>query len=123
MISSPINKKIGEKIEYYRLLSKINIKHMAAMLELTETGYRNIERGITEAGITKIFRIAQILKTPVQKLIDIDDNPHQQQSNAAYDSSQDGIYKICIEQYKSENQFLRKRISLMEDMIGKIISE
>jgi transcriptional regulator with XRE-family HTH domain len=52
----PLNKKIGENIERCRLQRKKNIKEMASLLGLTKTGYRNIEKGVTEAGKIKYLK-------------------------------------------------------------------
>ena len=57
-----VQKKVGENIEYVRLLKKKTIKEIASSINLTDTGYRNIERGITDISVTKLFHLAAILK-------------------------------------------------------------
>jgi transcriptional regulator with XRE-family HTH domain len=123
MSSNPLNKKIGENIERYRLQSRKNIKTIASMLGLTETGYRNIERGITEAGTTKLFRISEILNVPVNKLLDVKAELKEQSLNTMFQPNtlkQDqDIYRICIDQYKEENQFLKKQLSITQELLVK----
>jgi len=124
MSTTPLNKKIGENIESFRLQNKKNIKQMAAMLELTETGYRNIERGITEAGATKLFKIAAILNISINQLIDVRDTDKEKQSdnNTSNFVNNDNLYKLCIEQYKTENHFLKKQLVAMQELLSKTIS-
>lgn len=123
MTLHPLNKKIGENIEYYRLQSRKNIKTIAGLLGLTETGYRNIERGITEAGTTKLFRIAEILNVQVKQLLDVNiedkDKDIITASQANTFKTEENFYRLCIDQYKAENQFLKKQLSLTQELLVK----
>lgn len=123
MSTHPLNKKIGENIEQFRLQSKKNIKQMAALLDLTETGYRNIERGITEVGATRLFAIAEILKVDIFQLLNIaeEHSPKSTGINTEIIKNNENTYRLCIEQYKAENQFLKKQLILMEELLAKSI--
>ncbi len=123
MSTHPLNKKIGENIEQFRLQSKKNIKQMAALLDLTETGYRNIERGITEVGATRLFAIAEILKVDIFQLLNIaeEHGPKSTGINTEIIKNNENTYRLCIEQYKAENQFLKKQLILMEELLAKSI--
>lgn len=119
-----LTKKIGGNIEHCRLLRKKNIKEMASQLGLTETGYRNIERGITEVGATRLFKIAEILQVDILQLLHTSEDTERKNSgmNVEVIKNNENVYKLCIEQYKSENQFLKKQIAIMEELLGKAIS-
>lgn len=96
---------------------------MSALLGLTETGYRNIERGITEVGATRLFAIAEILKVDIFQLLNIaeEHNPKNAGINIEIIKNNESTYRLCIEQYKAENQFLKKQLILMEELLAKTI--
>lgn len=122
----PLNKKIGDNIELLRLQSKKNIKQMAALLGLTETGYRNIERGITEAGTTKLFKLAEIFNVPVQVLLDVKDEEKKQglmdKPQEKQKEKDENVYQLFIDQYKAENQFLKKQLCLTQELLAKALT-
>jgi XRE family transcriptional regulator, regulator of sulfur utilization len=114
MITKPndtaLLKKIGENIEHFRLLRKKTITDMASSIHLSNSGYRNIERGITELSIRKLFQIAFILNTGVIQLLGPDNIPDPKSI-----LNQDIIenLKNTIKHYNEEILFLRKQIELM----------
>ena len=115
-----LQKKVGENIEQIRLLKKKTVKEMASLLDISDTGYRNIERGITEITLTKIFHIAAILKVSCPELLDINDNNTSIQIEAVGISKQiENSYKLRIQQCKDENSFLKKQIEFLEGMLLK----
>jgi transcriptional regulator with XRE-family HTH domain len=115
-----LQKKVGENIEQIRLQKKKAVKEMASLLGISDTGYRNIERGITEITLTKIFHIAAILKVHCSELLDIDGNPASKQMEAVGINKQiENSYKLRIQQCKDENSFLKKQIEFLESMLLK----
>ncbi|MES2430937.1 MAG: helix-turn-helix transcriptional regulator [Bacteroidota bacterium] len=116
--SKKLQKKVGENIENIRLLKRKTIKEMAHLLGLTDTGYRNIERGITEITIAKLFQLSEIFEIHYSQLIEFSPNsfvsikqaPHV---NIEINNSIFEGYKVCIQSLKEENLFLRKQLSLL----------
>jgi transcriptional regulator with XRE-family HTH domain len=109
---------VGQNIEHYRLLQKKTPKEMATALGITEVAYRNIERGISELSLNKIIQIAHILQVHHSQILDIDksqiynvSNPTQSKFfyQQSYNNDLAEGYKSAIEQYKAENNFLRKQ--------------
>lgn len=123
MNTHPLNKKVGESIEQYRLRSRKNIKQMASLLQLSETGYRNIERGITEVGLLKLFKIAEILNVSVPDLLCVTEESTEKipGQNLSTPNSTDSIYRLCLEQYKAENQFLKKQLYITKNLLSKAL--
>jgi transcriptional regulator with XRE-family HTH domain len=110
--SKSLQKKIGENIEHFRLQKKKTIKQMASLLHLSNSGYRNIERGITEVSLTKIFLIAEFLNVRVFQLLDFENN--MTTINEGYANNQIlEVYKIFMQQQKEENSFLRRQLELL----------
>ena len=114
--------QIGEQIEQTRLLKKRSIKEMASSLDLTDTSYRNIERGITEITIIKLFQIANTLNVPFIELLPADaqiinSDKTQNAHIDAYNSTIEA-YKSCIAQYKEEVNFLKHEIHLLHQIEG-----
>lgn len=116
-----LQKKIGENIEQFRLLQKKTIKEIAPALKFSGTAYRNIERGITNPSIGKLFDIALVLEVDITRLFDVDINTIAINTNGKKDLSAnkqlEESYSHRIQQYKDENTFLRKRIETLEGLI------
>ena len=70
--STLVKKNVGENIEQLRLQKRKSVKEMAYLLNLTQTSYRNIERGKTEITLIKIFQIATIFNVPHSQLLDFE---------------------------------------------------
>ena len=63
-----LQKKVGQNIEYIRLLKRKTIKEIASSIKLSNTGCRNIERGITDMSISKLLHLAVILNVDQSQL-------------------------------------------------------
>jgi transcriptional regulator with XRE-family HTH domain len=118
-----IQQKIGGNIEHARLLKKKTVKEMVRSLQLTESGYRNIERGITALSVSKLFQIAAILNIRCTALLQADEYHHTHDEGNAFSqmtSRLEKSYENTIQQYVNENAFLKKRIEILEGMlVGK----
>jgi transcriptional regulator with XRE-family HTH domain len=120
--SAQVKKNVGENIEQLRLLKKKSVKEMSSLLNLTQTAYRNIERGKTEITLTKIFQIAYIFNVPISQLLDVE-NKIQENSpgtNILTASLKDGTSgdKQLIKHIVEEVVFLRKQLSDVTQRTG-----
>ena len=64
--------RLAERIRFIRLQMGLSQQNMADELNLTVAAYSNIERGVTDVNITRLYAIAEILNTtPVELLSDV----------------------------------------------------
>jgi len=118
-----LQKRVGENIEYIRLLKKKSIKEIASSINLTDTGYRNIERGITDISVTKLFHLAAILKVDQSQLLELDlhtlmKGEEHERLSAQYGKQIEENYRLRIQQYKDENGFLKKQVEVLEKLMN-----
>lgn len=120
--------QVGANIERLRQLKKKTTKQMAGQLGITEVAYRNLERGIAEISLTKIFQIAEVLELSYTQILDMQGSYVLNYNGGEYHGTNTGLvtsqvnnsadegYKAAIEQYKKENEFLRQQLA---KLIGK----
>ncbi|UAY53262.1 helix-turn-helix domain-containing protein [Ferruginibacter albus] len=104
--------KVSSNIEHIRLLQKKTIKEMAVQLQLTNSGYRNLERGITDISISKLCQIATVLNVEINVLFNIDNPFHLRYNNSNSEEIIDQL-KSSIQHQKEEIAFLRKQLELI----------
>ena len=71
-----MKKKVGERIRVARVTKGLSQQNMADELGLTVASYSNIERGVTDITITRLFEIARILQVKIENILDLE-NPSQ----------------------------------------------
>lgn len=118
-----IQKKVGENIEHIRLLKRKAIKEVASSINLSGSGYRNIERGITDISVSKLFQIAAILGVQPVQLLELDlqqfaRNEEQEKLTSKYLKQLEDNYRTRIQQYKEENGFLKKQVEVLENLLA-----
>ena len=119
----PLQIKVGLNIEQIRNFKKKNIKEIAAALQLSVSGYRNIERGITDISISKLFKIATILDVNFSQFFEIDyysirNNKSIESKTADKNRQLQDSYNLRLQQYRDENVFLKKQIEVLENIIS-----
>lgn len=62
--------KIGERIRKARMLSGLSQQNIADELELTVASYSNIERGVTDITVTRLYQLAKLLNVSIYFLLD-----------------------------------------------------
>ncbi len=104
--------KIIEKITQYRNRKGYTYENMADELELTTAAYRKIETGETKLSVERLFRISNILETPVNELLDLDKN-HFIQNN--YNS--ESVISQRIENFYQENKEITSELIKAKDQL------
>lgn len=61
---------MGNRIRVLRVSRELSQENMAAELKLSIGAYSNIERGVTDISISRLYRIAEILNANVFDLLD-----------------------------------------------------
>ena len=102
--------KIIEKIAQYRNRKGYTYENMADELELTTAAYRKIETGETKLSVERLFRISNILETPIDELLDLDKN-HFIQNNYNNES----IVSQRIENFYQENKEITEKLLQAKD--------
>lgn len=65
-----MKEKLAERIRFTRIQLGLSQQNVADELNLTVAAYSNIERGVTDINITRLYEIATILKTSVMDLLE-----------------------------------------------------
>ena len=104
--------KIIEKITQYRNRKGYTYENMADELELTTAAYRKIETGETKLSVERLFKISNILETPVNELLDLDKN-HFIQNN--YNS--ESVISQRIENFYQENKEITSELIKAKDQL------
>lgn len=104
--------KIIEKIAQFRNRKGYTYENMADELELTTAAYRKIETGETKLSVERLFRISNILETPVDEILDLDKN-HFIQNN--YNS--ESVISQRIENFYQENKEIATELIKAKDQL------
>jgi transcriptional regulator with XRE-family HTH domain len=64
--------KISDSIKKFRELKNITREQMAEELSMSLSGYSKVERGEVDLSITKIYKIASVLKVEVPQILNFD---------------------------------------------------
>ncbi len=64
-----MKQKVAEKIRLARLAKNLSQQNMADELNITVAAYSNIERGITDISVTRLYQIAGILELFIEDLL------------------------------------------------------
>lgn len=110
--------KIIEKIAQYRNRKGYTYENMADELELTTAAYRKIETGETKLSVERLFRISNILETPIDELLDLDKN-HFIQNNYNNES----IVSQRIENFYQENKEITEQLIKAKDQLIEILQK
>lgn len=96
---------IGEKIRIQRLTKGYSQEYMANELDLSVSAYSNIERGVTDLTVKRLFEIAEVLDVNALALLaESDTKPILRDPDLVW-------YKSELESLKKEVEGLRKEFS------------
>lgn len=120
--------KIIEKIAQLRNRKGYTYENMADELDLTTAAYRKIETGETKLSVERLFRISNILETPLQEFLDfegITQNQNNYHNENVYQQKIDNFYQenkeITSELIKAKDQLisqLQKEIAFLQRNSG-----
>ena len=112
--------EIIDKIRKIRVKKGISHETMAIHLGITQSTYTKFEKNGLDLTVKRLFKIAEILETPVQELLGIGNVFHQthNQNAAAYQN---------IEYFTQENKDIYEKllkskdeqIELLKSLLGK----
>ena len=107
--------KIGERIRKARMLSGLSQQNIADELGLTVASYSNIERGVTDITVSRLYQLATLLNVGIYFFLE--ENEHVSKVNESENS-----YQRISNNDKSINQLLEKHTNEIEWLKNKISS-
>lgn len=94
------------KIKDLRIAKGYSHENMAHMLDISQVAYTKLERNQTKLTVERLFKIAEILDTPVGDLLDIQPNNQFNQTNRETSTG----YLQQIENFYQENKDQNQKI-------------
>lgn len=115
----------AERIKFFRNLKGWTQEDMAEMLDMSVTGYGNIERGDTNVSLQKLKEVAKVLGVELQELfsssgkvlISFGEKPNNGDNYKFIHSQDNSELELVIEQQQKEITLLQKRIEDLEEII------
>lgn len=104
--------KIIEKISQLRNRKGYTYENMADELELTPAAYRKIETGETKLSVERLFRISNILETPINEFLGLD-GVSQNQNNY----NNENVYQQKIDNFYQENKEITTELIKAKDQL------
>lgn len=100
-----------------RLRLNLSQQNMADELGITIAAYSNLERGVTEISINRLFKIADLLGVSVNTLLDTENTslqqePQQQSFQEPYISQQ--LYMVIQEVKHLADELARMKLQIAE---------
>jgi len=107
-----MKEEVGERIRRARVARSLTQDNMATELDFTIASYSNIERGVTDITVTRLFQIATILDTDVIDLLGLKSFANTTEDDLIYKnalgeqlillSQQVGVLQLKIDQLENE---------------------
>lgn len=111
-----MKQKLSERIRLLRLSKNLSQQNMADELGLTVAAYSNIERGVTDITVSRLFQISDILGVTASSLIDqsktyqISEEPMNSFTPSSNDTNwQTTVEKMQDKLLKLENEVVKLR--------------
>jgi transcriptional regulator with XRE-family HTH domain len=124
------NAKIGANIKKLRELRNLTQEHMADKLDMSQTGYGNIERDVTDISMSRLQQIAKVLEVTVQDLLGFDANKmifNQTAHDSPYSNVgcqyNQGIADSERKQYEARITDLQKENDRLHNLLEKTFSK
>lgn len=113
-----MKEKLAERIRLCREPKGLSQQNVADELGITVAAYSNIERGITDVAVSRVFQIAEIFDVPATRLIEDQEKDlvREPSSTENYTSSLTQQVYMLIQQV----QQLTSRLDRMEDELREL---
>jgi transcriptional regulator with XRE-family HTH domain len=113
-----IERVIG-KIAAVRTKKGYSYENMANELSISPAAYRKIETGETKLTVERLFRISELLKTPIQDLLEISELYQQinNEHSTGYLQKIENFYQENKEVYEKLLQSKDEQIELLKAML------
>ena len=108
-----------KKIALTRLKKGFSYENMADELDITPAAYRKIETCETKLTVERLFRISEILKSPLTELLEIGNDVFQQTNNESatgYQQKIENFYQESKEVYEKLLQSKDEQIALLKKL-------
>ncbi|MBI1835803.1 MAG: helix-turn-helix transcriptional regulator [Flavobacteriia bacterium] len=105
-----MKEKLAERIRMARLMKNLSQQNMADELGLTVASYSNIERGVTEITVSRLFEIAKILQLKVSSMLDFDSSYSEKikEPSGEYFTDTNHQLKVIIEKLNKQQDEIEK---------------
>lgn len=110
--------RIIEKITQLRNRKGYTYENMADELDLTTAAYRKIETGETKLSVERLFRISNILETPINEILEAD-NISQNQNNY----HNENVYQQKIDNFYQENKEITAELIKAKDQLIEVLQK
>ncbi len=107
--------KTGNNIRILREIKGYSQKYMATELDMSLSGYNKIERGESDISLSRLEQIAQVLKTDVSQILNLDKSLSFHFNNKG-DAT--GIGTLIQNQYVSQSDELKMMLTLLQEQVN-----
>jgi transcriptional regulator with XRE-family HTH domain len=113
-----IKEKIINNIKTIRESKNLTADYIAQQMGISQSTYSRKETGESDFSLTELIKLGDVLEVSVSRFIDLDlariINNNQTNGNNGFvenynNNSNDEGYKAALEQYKAENEYLRRQ--------------
>lgn len=111
------------KIRDYRRNKGYSHEYMAHELNISQVAYSKIEKKETKLSVDRLFKISEILETPVESLLDINPNNIYNQTlndNSIIYQDFENLYQDNKEKSEKIVQLYEARLTDKSDMIAQL---
>lgn len=112
-----------EKIKNIRKKKGYPHEYMAHLLNMSQPAYSKIENSETKLSVDRLFKISEILETPVENFLDINPNTIYHQTlndNAIIYQDFENLYQDNKEKTEKIVQLYEARLQDKNDMIAQL---
>ena len=112
-----------EKIKNIRKKKGYSHEYMAHLLNMSQPAYSKIENSETKLSVDRLFKISEILETPVENFLDINPNTIYHQTlndNSIGHQEFQNLYQDNKEKTEKIAQLYEARLQDKNDMIAEL---